>query len=175
MQIRDASTTDATDAIACAAIYAPYVSGTAISFELVPPTAAEMRERIAAAVLTHAWLIAESDGIAIGYAYAHPFAARPAYRWSCETSIYLAADHRRAGVGSLLYAELLERMTARGYRTALAGLTLPNAASEGLHRSMGFDRVGVYRNVGWKDGAWHDVAWYQRPLGRPDEPPAEPR
>lgn len=175
MLIRSASTANADDAIACAAIYAPYVADTVISFELVPPNASTMRERIETAVQTHAWLVVEIDATVVGYAYAHPFASRPAYRWSCESSIYLAASHRQAGIGSQLYSALLERLTERGFRTVLAGLTLPNAASERLHRSAGFEPVGVYRRVGWKDGAWRDVAWYQRDLAIGDDPPAEPR
>jgi L-amino acid N-acyltransferase YncA len=175
MHLRSAVTDDDADAVACAAIYAPYVANTAISFEVVPPTVAELQGRIAAAVPTHAWLVAEIDGAVVGYAYGHPFAARSAYRWSCETSIYLAADRQRAGIGSALYTALLDQLAGRGYRTALAGMTLPNAASDRLHRSLGFEQVAVLRNVGWKHGRWHDVAWYQRDLGPVSDPPAEPR
>jgi phosphinothricin acetyltransferase len=172
MAIRDAIPDDAA---ACAAIYAPYVTGTAISFEAEPPTAEEMGRRIADAQDAHAWLVLEDGGTVAGYAYGGPFMARAAYRWSCTVSVYLAPGRQGRGHGRSLYAALLDRLTGRGYRMALAGITLPNEPSERLHRSMGFRHVGVYREIGWKDGAWRDVLWMQRPLATGDEPPAEPR
>ncbi|WP_236795404.1 GNAT family N-acetyltransferase [Amycolatopsis sp. GM8] len=170
MLIRDATDRDGES---CAAIYAPYVTGTVISFELEPPPPAEMSARIAAAG-RHAWLVLEDAGEVIGYAYGHPFAERAAYRWSCETSIYLAMDRRRASAGRSLYGELLTRLAARGYRRAMAGMTLPNEASAALHRALGFEPVGVYRKVGWKNGAWHDVAWVQKTIVPDGEPLIEP-
>jgi L-amino acid N-acyltransferase YncA len=174
MQIRDATPGDAA---ACAAIYAPYVTDTPITFELDVPTAAAMAERIAAAAQTHAWLVAEHDGRIVGYAYGGPYKARPAYRWSCEVSVYVDREQHRAGAGRALYVALLERLAARGYRMAVAGMTLPNDASVGFHRSMGFGPVGTYRRIGYKHGVWHDVAWTQRPLASDDgsdDPPSEP-
>jgi phosphinothricin acetyltransferase len=173
MVVRDAS--PQLDAEPCAAIYAPYVTDTAISFETEPPSPAQMGERIAAAARTHAWLVLEDDGRVVGYAYGLPFRTRAAYRWACEVSVYLERDHRRrAGGGRALYDRLLTRLAERGYRTALAGMTLPNAASEGFHRALGFEPVGIYRRVGYKRGAWHDVAWAQRTLADGDDPPREP-
>ena len=166
--IRDA---DAADAGRCAAIYAPYVRDTAISFESEAPTAAEMAERIAAAQRAHAWLVLETDGEVLGYAYGGPFMARAAYQWATAVSVYLDPERRRAGGGRALYEALFERLAARGHRSALAGIALPNEASVGLHRALGFELVGTYRRVGWKLGRWHDVAWYQRPLGDGDGPP----
>jgi phosphinothricin acetyltransferase len=96
--------------------------------------------------------------------------ARPAYRWACTVSVYLETGRRRTGAGRALYDALFARLTDRGHRTALAGIALPNEASLGLHRALGFEPVGVYRRVGWKFGGWHDVAWVQRFLG-PDGPP----
>jgi phosphinothricin acetyltransferase len=162
------------DAEACAAIYAPYVLETAISFESEPPPASEMADRIARASRTHAWLVLEDDGRVVGYAYGGPFAPRAAYRWACEVSVYLEQGRRRTGGGRLLYGALLERLRARGFRTAMGGMTLPNDASAGLHRAMGFEPVGVYRRVGYKHGTWHDVAWTQLMLAEDDGPPAEP-
>jgi phosphinothricin acetyltransferase len=164
MKIRAATTEDAA---ACAAIYAPYVTDTTISFETEPPTQAEMAERIAAAERTHAWLVLEDledGGRVVGYAYAGPWRSRPAYRWTCETSIYLEVGRRRRGSGRALYEALLARLAERGYRTAVAGMTLPNEASVALHRAMGFEPVGTFRQVGHKHGQWHDVAWTQRAL-----------
>jgi L-amino acid N-acyltransferase YncA len=162
------------DAGACAAIYAPYVTGTAVSFELEPPTADEMAARIAAAAARYAWLVLEDGGRVVGFAYGQAFRERAAYRWACETSIYLEARRRRSGGGRALYGALLARLAERGYRRAFAGMTLPNEASVGLHRALGFEPVGVYRRVGWKHGAWHDVAWVQKAIGPDQDPPAEP-
>ncbi|HWH96514.1 MAG TPA: GNAT family N-acetyltransferase [Baekduia sp.] len=162
------------DAAACAAIYAPYVTGSAVSFEVEAPSAATMAQRIAAFTATHAWLVLEDGGRVVGYAYGHAFAERAAYRWSCETSIYLELGRRRTGGGRALYEALLERLAARGFRRAIAGMTLPNEASNGLHRALGFEPVGVYRRIGYKDGAWHDVAWVQKTILPDDAPLAEP-
>ena len=170
--VRDASERDAE---ACAAIYAPYVTGTAISFESEPPCPAEMAVRIAAAIRTHAWVVLEEDGRVVGYAYGGPYKSRPAYRWSCEVSVYIEPGRRRTGGGRALYTALFARLAERGFRTAVAGMTLPNDASVGLHRAMGFEPVGTYRRIGWKHGAWHDVTWTQRQIGNGQDPPADPR
>jgi L-amino acid N-acyltransferase YncA len=167
--IRDAA---AADAERCAFIYAPYVRDTAISFESAPPSAAEMAGRIAEAQRAHAWLVLEADGEVVGYAYGGPFASRAAYQWATSVSVYLDPARRRSGGGRALYEALFDRLAARGHRTALAGIALPNEASVGLHRALGFELAGTYRRVGWKLGRWHDVAWYQRPLGNDDGPPA---
>jgi phosphinothricin acetyltransferase len=167
------------DAAACAEIYAPYVTGTAITFEHEPPSSQEMAERIAAAARTHAWLVLEAGGRVTGYAYGGVFNPRPAYRWSCEVSIYLELGRRRTGAGRMLYEDLLGRLAARGYRTAAAGMTLPNEASTGLHAALGFQPVGVFSRIGFKHGRWHDVAWMQRELDDGTAwdagDPAEPR
>ena len=171
-RVRDATTADAA---ACAVLYAPYVTGTVVTFETEPPTAEQMAERIAAAQRRHAWLVLEDDGAMVGYAYGGPYKERAAYRWSCEVSVYLEPGRRRTGGGRALYEALFARLAERGFRTAVAGMTLPNPASEGLHRALGFEKVGVYRRIGWKHGAWHDVAWVQRTLASTDDPPVEPR
>ena len=166
MRVREASEHDAA---ACAAIYAPYVTDTAISFELEPPTAADMAARIAAA---HEWLVLEDGaGRIVGYAYGGRWAPRAAYRWATEVSVYVERACARRGGGRKLYEALLPRLAARGFRMAIAGMTLPNDASVGLHRALGFEPVGTYRRIGWKDDAWHDVAWTQRPLVIADGPP----
>lgn len=170
LTIRDAS---GQDAEACAALYAPYVTDTAITFETDPPQPAEMAERIAAATRTHAWVVLADRGRVVGYAYGGPYKSRAAYRWSCEVSIYLEHGRRRTGGGRALYDALFARLAQRGYRTLVAGMTLPNDASVGLHRAMGFEPVGTYRRIGWKNGAWHDVAWVQRNLATGQDPPGE--
>jgi L-amino acid N-acyltransferase YncA len=168
MKVRDANEHDAE---ACAAIYAPYVTDTTITFEYEPPSAAEMARRIAAAQRAHAWLVLEDDGRVVGYAYAGPYKERAAYRWSSEVSVYLEMGRRRSGSGRLLYEALFERLAERGFRTLVAVMTLPNDASEDLHRAMGFEPIGTFRRVGWKHGQWRDVAWAQRSLGADDAPP----
>ena len=169
--VRDATVDDAA---ACARIYEPYVRDTVVSFELEPPTAAEVAARLAAAHARHARLVLEDDGRVVGYAYGSTFNARAAYDWTTSVSVYIEPGRRRTGAGRALYTALLDRLAARGYRTALAGIALPNDASVGLHTAMGFELVGTYRRVGWKLGRWHDVARYQRPLGDPtDDPPPE--
>jgi phosphinothricin acetyltransferase len=172
MKVRHANEDDAE---ACAAIYAPYVTDTAITFEYEPPSADEMARRIAAAQRAHAWLVLEDDGRVVGYAYGGPYKERAAYRWSSEVSVYLEMGRRRSGSGRLLYAALFERLAERGFHTLVAGMTLPNDASEGLHRAMGFEPIGIFRRVGWKHGQWRDVAWAQRSLGTDGEPPVDLR
>jgi L-amino acid N-acyltransferase YncA len=170
-QVRDATPDDAA---ACAAIYTPYVTDTAISFELDPPGPAEMGRRIEAALARHAWVVLSDAGRVAGYAYGGPYKTRPAYRWCCEVSVYVELGRRRTGAGRALYEALFERLEKRGYRMAVAGMTLPNEASAELHRAMGFEPVGTWRKIGWKSGAWHDVAWVQRPFRSGADPPAEP-
>jgi L-amino acid N-acyltransferase YncA len=161
------------DAAACLAIYAPYVHDTVITFETEVPTESDMAARIENALAGHSWLVLEEDDAIVGYAYAHAFAERAAYDWSCTSSIYLTSGLRRTGAGRALYTDLFERLEHRGYRRLFAGVTLPNEASLGIHRAFGFEQVGVFERVGWKHGAWHDVAWLQRDLGAgdPGSPP----
>lgn len=166
------------DAAACLAIYAPFVTESPVSFEYEPPSVSEFAERIAHYSETHAFIVAEDDGTVAGFAYACPHRERAAYRWTVETSVYLDADHRGRGVGTSLYEQLLNLLRTQGIRLALGGVTLPNDASIALHRRCGFVQIGVYPSVGWKAGAWHDVAWLACDL-RPDAdrqpgPPPEP-
>ncbi|MGD0122917.1 MAG: N-acetyltransferase family protein [Candidatus Limnocylindrales bacterium] len=156
-----------TDAEPCLAVYAPFVRDTAVSFEEIVPTVDEFRDRIRAANATHAWLVLEVAGRVVGYAYATPHRARAAYRWAADVTVYIAPEHRGFGGGRLLYERLLERLRRQGFQVLCAGVTLPNESSVGLHRAMGFEPVGVYRRIGWKAGAWHDVSWWQLELAPP--------
>jgi L-amino acid N-acyltransferase YncA len=168
--VRSATLSDA-DVEACRALYGWYVQHTTVSFELEPPDLAEMRRRMAACLETHAWLLLEDEGGALlGYAYGGVHRARPAYRFSAEVSVYVAPGHHRRGFGRTLYLPLLERLRERGYRLALAGVTLPNPGSVGLHESLGFEPIGRFPRVGWKDGAWHDTGWWALPLGDESAP-----
>jgi phosphinothricin acetyltransferase len=133
-----------------------------------------MGARIAAACETHAWVVLEEGGRVAGYAYGAPYNRRAAYRWSCEVSVYVEMGRRRTGAGRALYGALFEALAARGFVMAVAGMTLPNDASAALHDALGFEPVGVYRRIGYKHGAWHDVAWLQRPLAPALDSPREP-
>lgn len=164
------------DAAACVEIYRPYVLDTAITFDTEVPTVEAMAARIDAARCEREWLVLEDDSAVVGYAYASQLNARAAYRWSVETTIYLAQDRGGSGRGRALYNELLQRLAERGFRRAFAGITQPNDASNGLHEAFGFRPVGLYRRVGWKLGAWHDVQWWQLDLLAPEDevdPPPE--
>lgn len=173
LTIRDAE--PVRDAAACAAIYAPHVEASPTSFEEQAPSVEEMAARIGQGVTTHPWVVAVGGGQVVGYAYACRHRERPAYRWSADVSLYVADTKQGNGVGRALYEALLERLRLQGFRTACAGITLPNEASVVLHEHLGFEAVGVYRRIGWKAGAWRDVGWWQLDLA-PDsgEPPADP-
>jgi phosphinothricin acetyltransferase len=163
------------DADAIAAIYGPVVAGTSISFETVPPDAAEMRRRIEAHGAAHPWIVmAGDDDAAIGYAYASAYRARHAYRFACETTVYVAPAARGRGVGRRLYAALAALLREAGYRRAFAGITLPNDASVALHLAHGFALAGVAGAAGYKFGRWHDVATYAMTLRPLDAPARDP-
>lgn len=162
------------DAAAIAAIYAPYVRDTIISFETEAPDAAEIAERIRRIGAHYPWLAAVSGGQIVGYAYACENRSRLAYRWSVDVAVYLHPSAQRRGIGSGLYRRLFALLRLQGFVNAFAGITLPNAASVGLHEAMGFTLIGVYRRVGHKLGAWHDVGWWQLALQEPPATPAEP-
>ena len=164
------------DATACAAIYAPICSSTHISFEEDAPSVEEMRVRIERTLAWTPWLVASENGAVIGYAYASRHRERPGYRWSVDVSVYLDEQARGRGIGRALYERLFAILTRQGFRRAYAGIALPNDASIGVHRALGFEPIGVYRRVGWKAGKWYDVAWFGRDIGdgddrqKPDEP-----
>lgn len=157
------------DAEAVRAIYAPVVESSAISFETEPPTVEEMARRIADIGATYPFLV--TDG---GYAYASQHRSRAAYRFSVDVSVYLAEHARGRGLGRALYERLFAILAAQGFVSAYAGVALPNPASVGLHKAVGFTEVGVYRGVGFKFGAWHDVLWLERALRPRDRDPQEP-
>lgn len=162
------------DAAAILDIYAPFCRESVTSFEVEPPSLTEMRGRIARTLPSHPWLVAEGDGLVIGYAYATKHRERAAYIWSVDVSVYIAEGHRGRGYGRALYTSLFALLRLQGFFNANAGVTLPNPGSEALHRSLGFQPVGVYRRIGYKCGGWHDVAWYQLALLDPEPDPRLP-
>ncbi len=152
------------DAAGITEIYEPIVRSTPISFEIEVPDEQEIRRRIERINTDYPWLVCQYRDRLAGYAYASRHAARAAYQWSVDTSIYVHSDFRRRRVGQALYASLFRILTAQGYYTAYAGITLPNPGSVGLHESVGFRPIGVYHEVGYKMGAWHDVGYWELPL-----------
>jgi len=152
------------DAPALLAIYCPFVVATAVSFETTTPTIEEFAARIAKVGAGWTWLVAERAGRCAGYAYASSHRERPAYRWSVEVTAYVHPCYHRQGVGRALYLRLFEELARKGFCNAYAGVTLPNEGSIALHRSVGFEPVGVFKAVGRKFGQWQDVAWFQRGL-----------
>ena len=166
---------DDRDAEAVQRIYAPFVRDTAVSFELAPPGVEEVRARIAKILPRHPWLVLEEGGEVLGYVYASPHRERPAYAWSVDTTVYVDEKHRRRGVGRALYASLFAVLELQGFHNAFAGIALPNPGSVGLHEALGFQPIGVYRQVGYKLGRWHDVGWWQRPLRAGDGEPEAPK
>ena len=162
MTIRAAT---AQDAAAIAAIYNPYIAETTISFEEEPVSEVEMRARIAAVQDGGLpWLVLERDGEIAGHAYATKWRVRHAYRFSVETTVYLAAPHAGKGAGTALYTALLAHLRAAGCHLAIGGIAQPNAASVALHEKMGYRKVAHFGEVGFKFGRWIDVGYWERRL-----------
>jgi phosphinothricin acetyltransferase len=162
------------DAEQIRAIYAPSVLESVISFELDVPPVSEIVHRLRITLDRFPWLVCENQGTVLGYAYAGPHESRAAYQWSVDVSVYIGSDVHRKGVGRGLYGSLLSLLKLQGFHRAFAGITLPNPGSVGLHESIGFERLGIYRDAGYKFGDWHDVGWWQlslREKGGPPDPP----
>jgi L-amino acid N-acyltransferase YncA len=164
----------ASDGAAVAAVYSPYVRDTAVSFEVEPPTGAVMAERIISTLGTHPWLVAEREGVVVGFAYAGKHSQRAAYRWTVDVTVYVRDTERRAGVGRQLYQVLLGTLRLQGFRSAFAEIVLPNPGSVRLHESMGFRHVGIHIDIGHKLGRWHDIGYWRLGLADGPEPPSEP-
>jgi L-amino acid N-acyltransferase YncA len=162
------------DAAQILEIYTPFCRDSVVSFETEPPSLEEMRRRIAKTLPSFPWLVCDEASLVLGYAYGSKHRERAAYVWSADVSVYVREGRRRGGFGRALYTSLLALLRLQGYYNALAGVTLPNPGSEGLHRAMGFQPVGVYRNIGHKCGGWHDVAWSQLALRDPGPDPSLP-
>lgn len=163
------------DASAVLAIYGPIVVSSPATFEVVVPSEAEVRRRIEDTLANWPWVVCEEEeGALHGYAYAARHRERWAYQWSADVSVYVAPQAHRRGVGRALYTAVFDILRLQGYCNAYAGITLPNAASVGLHEALGFSHLGVYRRVGYKLGEWHDVGWWHRPIRPLPEAPEPP-
>lgn len=164
------------DATQIAEIYRPYVETTPISFEYEAPDAAEIASRmqkVRGAELP--WLVAKDGNRVLGYAYATKHKDRAGYQWCVESSVYVALDAHRGGIGRALYTRLFEILRDLGYHNVYAGATLPNEQSEKFHESFGFKEAGRYPNIGFKHGSWHDTVWWYLPLGDNSISPERPR
>lgn len=165
----------ASDSAAIRAIYAPFCEeSSAVSFEAEVPSVDEIASRVEKTMQRFPWIVFEKDGAVLGYAYAGEHKSRAAYRWSADASVYLDSQARKQGVGTRLYNCLFAILREQNYVNVYAGITLPNPASQALHRSLGFSEVGVYKKVGFKGGAWHDVIWLELSLLEHPEKPDEP-
>lgn len=142
-------------------IYAPFIRNTATSFEMEVPTVAQFSKRMEKYLSEASWLVCEEEGVVIGYAYASPHRGRAAYQWNREVSVYVHKAHYRKGIAQTLYTTLFQLLSLQGYTNVLAGIVQPNEASVRFHESLGFEKIGTYRNIGYKLGAWQDVAWYE--------------
>jgi L-amino acid N-acyltransferase YncA len=156
---------ESSDSDTLAEIYNHYVLGTVVTFEEDPIDGSEMEQRIGAVrSATLPWLVAEKDGRAVGYAYASPWKARSAYRFSVEVTVYLAQDIARNGIGSMHYGELLSILHRLGAQVVIGGIALPNDASVALHEKYGFKKVAHFQEVGFKFNQWIDVGYWERVL-----------
>jgi L-amino acid N-acyltransferase YncA len=161
------------DMAAIAAIYAPYCESSAITFETEALSPGQMAQRFTRLGQKYPWVVAEIDGAVAGYAYGGPHHERAAYRWASNVSVYVDDSYQRNGVGRDLYRALFDVMRLQGFTQAIAGITLPNDPSVALHKSLGFQLMGVYKNIGYKLGAWRDVGWWQLPLTENLHPPVD--
>jgi phosphinothricin acetyltransferase len=147
-----------------------YITTTSIHFAYEAVGAAELCRQWHNS--SYPWLVAEDRGAVVGYAKAGTWRERAAYAWTCEVGLYIAPAARGKRVGTRLYEALLAECAQRGYRSAVAGITLPNAASIALHRRCGFTHVGTFADAGYKHGAWHAVDWWQKRFATgPEGPP----
>ena len=153
------------DVLQMLAIYAPIVRDTLLSFEVEPPSEREFRQRVKEYQEKMPWLVCESDGKLLGYAYAIPYhPSRPAYQWSVRSSVYVSVEHRKKGVGKALYTSLFKLLQLQGFYNVYAAISLPNPESVALHEAVSFSPIGVLLSAGYKLGQWHDVGWWQLSL-----------
>lgn len=162
------------DSVAIAALYRPFVEQSRASFEEIPPDAAAVARRIAGGEIDYPWLVAEMDGVVVGFTSSSAFRQRSAYRWAVETGVYVAPEVQRRGVARALGARLIEVLGAQGFVTAVASITLPNGPSVALHEALGYVQVGQIVGAGYKLGAWADIGYWQRDLAERCNPPSEP-
>lgn len=147
-----------------------YIAATTVNFRTAPQTGEEWTADWSTHRTRYPWLVADEGGRVVGLAYAVPFKPRAAYDWCPEVTVYVAPGEARRGIGRRLYAELLGRLDAQGFRSQVAVIALPNAPSVALHEAFGFRHAGTLRGAGFKHGEWRDVGFWQRNVGSPEDP-----
>lgn len=161
-----------TDTAEILSIYRPYITGTAITFECEIPSLSEFAERVKEISLDYPYIVCLIDNKIVGYAYAHRQMERDAYQWNAELSVYIDKNHLRCGIGKILYSALIDILQLQNVCNLYGGVTVPNENSEKLHERLGFEKLGTYHKTGYKCGAWHDVAWFEKKIGRNDPQPS---
>ena len=156
-------------------IYTSYILNTAITYEYEVPVLESFSERVSHYTEQYPWIVAKEQGKIAGYAYASPYREREAYQWCCELSVYLRPEFQGMDLGRTLYSALMDLLTLQGYYTAYGVITVPNEASIGLHRQLGFSMEGVQKNCGFKLGKWHDTAIMSKMLQDYTEPSGPPK
>ena len=162
------------DADALLSIYAPYITGSAFTFETEVPTTAALAKRIEVYEENWPWLVFEIDSITAGYAYATKHRERTAYQWCVESSVYVKDDYQERGIAKALYNALFSILKYQGYRNVYAGITLPNDRSISFHKKYGFMWIADYKNIGYKLNKWHTVSWWQMQLNDYSDKPETP-
>ncbi len=160
----------AEDGCALATIYKYYVENTAITFEYIAPNAEEFSERISHKTEKYPFIVAEEDGMPIGYAYASEYRERAAYSWDVETSVYIDTEHQGRGIGKRLYSALEEILKIQNVVNMYACITYPNTHSVAMHEAFGFEYIGRFNSAGFKFGKWRDVSWFGKQISFPPEP-----
>jgi L-amino acid N-acyltransferase YncA len=163
------------DAESVLEIYKPYVLNTIISFEYEAPSLDEYSKRIKTITSEYPWLVCVMDNKIVGYAYASTHRYRTAYQWSPESTIYLSPGFHRRGIARILYSTLFSILKLQGYYNVYAGVGLPNEKSEGFHKALGFEEIGVFKKIGYKFGNWHDTRWFQIQLTDHNLKPGVPK
>ena len=162
------------DAAQICEIYRPIVRGTAISFEQAVPDVQEIAARITQTLEQYPWLVCDINRRVAGYAYGSSFRSRHAYQWTVETTVYVHSDYQRRGIARALYTSLVAILRQQGYCNAVGVIALPNDASVRVHEAIGFRKIGVFENMGYKLNEWHDTGWWQlelRPMPAQPQPP----
>ena len=165
---------DQSDALSIQKIYAPFVQASHVSFEYNVPSVDELSERIRAARTFAPWLVYELPGHVAGYAYAGRHRSRTAYQWSVELSVYVGENFRKKGIARSLYSSLVALLGLQGFYNAYIGIALPNPASVAFHKRVGFKPIGVYHGVGYKQGTWADVGWWEMEIQPKVNDPSPP-
>jgi len=145
-------------------IYRPYVENSVISFEVTIPSSQEFEQRVRDISAEYPFIVYTIDEMIAGYAYAHKHMERAAYQWNATLSVYIDEPYQHHGIGKKLYGCLMDILKLQNVHNVYGIVTQPNTKSERLHEGLGFNKIGVYRNTGYKHGGWHDVIWFEKSI-----------